>query len=43
MAFLRTLMPRKPVSEIYDAIGLNKHGKTELYIYPYPAHRRFER
>jgi isocitrate dehydrogenase kinase/phosphatase len=31
VAFLRSLMPRKPLSEIYDAIGLNKHGKTELY------------
>ena len=24
-------MPRKPVSELYNAIGHNKHGKTELY------------
>ena len=24
-------MPKKPVSELYDAIGHNKHGKTELY------------
>ena len=31
VAFLRSLMPRKPVSELYDAIGHNKHGKTELY------------
>jgi isocitrate dehydrogenase kinase/phosphatase len=31
VAFLHSLMPRKPVSELYDAIGHNKHGKTELY------------
>ena len=31
VAFLSALMPRKPVSELYDAIGHNKHGKTELY------------
>ena len=31
VAFLKTLMPRKPVSELYTAIGFNKHGKTELY------------
>jgi isocitrate dehydrogenase kinase/phosphatase len=31
VGFLRGLMPRKPVSELYDAIGHNKHGKTELY------------
>ena len=24
-------MPRKPVAELYIAIGYNKHGKTELY------------
>ena len=29
--FLRRLMPRKRVAEIYIAIGQNKHGKTELY------------
>ncbi|AFU99350.1 bifunctional isocitrate dehydrogenase kinase/phosphatase [Simiduia agarivorans] len=29
--FLRTLMPRKDVSEIYNALGFNKHGKTEFY------------
>ena len=29
--FLRTLMPRKPVAELYNALGFNKHGKTELY------------
>ncbi len=29
--FLRSLMPRKRVAEIYNAIGHNKHGKTELY------------
>jgi isocitrate dehydrogenase kinase/phosphatase len=29
--FLRSLMPRKRVSELYIAIGHNKHGKTVLY------------
>ncbi len=29
--FLRRLMPRKRVAEIYIAVGHNKHGKTELY------------
>jgi isocitrate dehydrogenase kinase/phosphatase len=29
--FLHTLMPRKRRAELYNAIGYNKHGKTELY------------
>jgi isocitrate dehydrogenase kinase/phosphatase len=29
--FLRTLMPRKRVAELYISIGHHKHGKTELY------------
>ncbi|MBC8164124.1 MAG: bifunctional isocitrate dehydrogenase kinase/phosphatase [Roseiflexaceae bacterium] len=29
--FLKQLMPRKRVAELYIAIGYNKHGKTELY------------
>lgn len=31
VAFLRTLMPQKPIAEIYNSIGFNKHGKTEFY------------
>jgi isocitrate dehydrogenase kinase/phosphatase len=31
VAFLQTLMPHKRASEIYTALGFNKHGKTELY------------
>jgi isocitrate dehydrogenase kinase/phosphatase len=31
VAFLKALMPKKPVGELYTAIGFNKHGKTELY------------
>ena len=31
IGFLRTLMPMKPVSELYNAIGYHKHGKTEFY------------
>ncbi len=29
--YLRALMPRKPLSELYTAIGYHRHGKTELY------------
>jgi isocitrate dehydrogenase kinase/phosphatase len=29
--FLKGLMPKKPVAEIYIALGYHKHGKTELY------------
>lgn len=31
IAFLRSMMPQKPISELYTSIGRNKHGKTELY------------
>ena len=31
VAFLRAIMPRKPVSELYTALGHNKHGKTVFY------------
>jgi isocitrate dehydrogenase kinase/phosphatase len=31
VAFLKSIMPRKPIAELYTAIGQNKHGKTELY------------
>ncbi|MEO5951510.1 MAG: bifunctional isocitrate dehydrogenase kinase/phosphatase, partial [Chloroflexia bacterium] len=29
--FLRTIMPLKPVAELYISMGYNKHGKTERY------------
>jgi isocitrate dehydrogenase kinase/phosphatase len=29
--FLGSIMPRKPIAELYTAVGFNKHGKTELY------------
>ena len=29
--FLQSLMPAKPISEIYSAIGYNKHGKTYFH------------
>ncbi len=29
--YLKRLMPRKPVAELYISLGYNKHGKTELY------------
>ncbi|HEX6037730.1 bifunctional isocitrate dehydrogenase kinase/phosphatase [Longimicrobium sp.] len=31
VAFLRTLMPLKPIHELYTSIGHHRHGKTELY------------
>ncbi len=29
--FLKTILPRKRISELYISMGFNKHGKTELY------------
>ncbi len=29
--FLRSLMPSKPIAELYNALGYNRHGKTELF------------
>jgi len=29
--FIKTLIPSKPVSEIYTSIGYHKHGKAELF------------
>jgi isocitrate dehydrogenase kinase/phosphatase len=29
--FLQSLMPAKPISEIYSALGYNKHGKTYFH------------
>jgi isocitrate dehydrogenase kinase/phosphatase len=29
--FLKSIMPRKRLAELYISIGYNKHGKTELY------------
>ncbi len=29
--FLRSLLPRKPVAELYTMLGLQKHGKTLFY------------
>jgi isocitrate dehydrogenase kinase/phosphatase len=31
VSFLKSIMPRKRVAELYISIGYNKHGKTELY------------
>jgi isocitrate dehydrogenase kinase/phosphatase len=31
IAFLKSIMPEKPVAELYTAIGYNKHGKTIFY------------
>jgi isocitrate dehydrogenase kinase/phosphatase len=37
--FLRSLMPRKPRAEIYNALGLQKHGKN-LFYRDFLAHQR---
>jgi len=29
--FLKSILPRKPMAELYVSLGYNKHGKTELY------------
>jgi isocitrate dehydrogenase kinase/phosphatase len=31
VGFLKSIMPLKPVAELYIAVGYNKHGKTERY------------
>jgi isocitrate dehydrogenase kinase/phosphatase len=31
VSFLASVMPRRRIAELYNAIGYNKHGKTELY------------
>ena len=31
LAFLQSIMPRKPTDELYTALGYNKHGKTVFY------------
>lgn len=29
--FLKSILPRKPLAELYISLGFNKHGKTELF------------
>ena len=31
VTFLRSILPHKPIADIYNAIGFNRHGKTEFY------------
>lgn len=31
VGFLKSILPLKPVAELYISIGYNKHGKTERY------------
>jgi isocitrate dehydrogenase kinase/phosphatase len=31
VGFLKSIMPRKRIAELYISIGYNKHGKSELY------------
>jgi isocitrate dehydrogenase kinase/phosphatase len=37
--FLRSLMPRKPRAELYNSLGLQKHGKN-LFYRDFLAHQR---
>jgi isocitrate dehydrogenase kinase/phosphatase len=41
IAFLRTLLPQKPIDELYISLGFDKHGKTELFrgLMRHVAHR----
>jgi isocitrate dehydrogenase kinase/phosphatase len=45
VVFLRTLLPRKPVDELYTVLGRAKQGKTERYrhFYRHLGQRRDER
>ena len=31
VGFLKSMLPHKPVAELYTSLGYNRHGKTELY------------
>ena len=31
VSFLRSILPHKPISDLYNALGFNRHGKTEFY------------
>ena len=31
IAFLRSILPEKPVAELYISLGFNRHGRTEFY------------
>ncbi len=31
VSFLKSILPRKPVSDLWNSIGFNRHGKTVLY------------
>jgi len=46
VSFLKSIMPRKRIAELYISIGFNKHGKSELYcdLLQHLAHssRKFE-
>lgn len=46
IAFVKSLVPQKPVAELYTALGHNQHGKTQLFrgLYRHLQHStdRFE-
>jgi isocitrate dehydrogenase kinase/phosphatase len=46
IAFVKSLIPQKPVAELYTALGHNQHGKTQLFrgLYRHLQHStdRFE-
>lgn len=31
VGFLKSILPHKPISELYTCLGFEKHGKTEMY------------
>ncbi len=31
IAFLKSILPEKPLAEMYNCLGLDRHGKTEIY------------
>ncbi|MDH4168880.1 MAG: bifunctional isocitrate dehydrogenase kinase/phosphatase [Acidimicrobiia bacterium] len=47
IGFLKSILPMKPIAELYTALGYNQHGKTALYraFYRHLEHStgRFER
>ena len=45
VAFLKSILPEKPLHELYISIGFNRHGKTEFYKllhkYIHESHEQF--
>jgi len=45
MIFLKSILPLKPIAELYACIGLNRHGKTvfyrDLHRFVHESHEKF--